>query len=284
MRFASRPVVAAVLVLAMALVGGCTAAVSGSPGVGPIPVRGSASDQLPPSPYPDVSGGPAVTVPSTETTPTSTTPTSTTPTTSAVTSTSSQQGNDQVTLTLDSADGAAVVQRGRPKTVIDVFAEPLCPPCAAFQDSAGAALAGAAQSGRIVLRIHLLTFLDPKSSSGDYSTRAAGTLLCLAAAGDRPEVFARLEERMFSSAFQPKEDSDADHPDAELRAAAVAAGAGASALACIDSGQREKLAQAGDRSAREQLTKAGGVGTPTVLQDGKRLDLSNDDWIKAVTG
>ena len=283
MRFASRPVVAAVLVLAVALVGGCTAAVSGSPGVGSIPMRGSASDQVPPSPYPDISGGPAVTVPSTETTPTSTTPT--TPTTSTVTSTSSSpQGDDQVTLTLDSADGAAVLQRGRPKTVIDVFAEPLCPPCAAFQDSAGAALAGAAQSGRIVLRIHLLTFLDPKSASGDYSTRAAGTLLCLAAAGDRPEVFARLEERMFSSAFQPKEDSDTDHPDAELRAAAVASGAGASALACIDSGQREKLAQAGDRSAREQLTKAGGVGTPTVLQDGKRLDLSNDDLIKAVTG
>lgn len=283
MRFGTGLKVAAVVAL-LALLGACSTAIAGQPLAGSRPALSTASAQQTPRTFPDLPTGPSVTG-RTTTGPSVTEPPTTTSSEPQTTTTGpSLDVSDakKVKLSLDDKDTAVVLTRGSPKTVIDVYAEPLCPPCSGFEADYGVKLMNATGLGLLGVRIHLMTFLNNKSASGDYSTRAAGTLLCLAKTGDAAETFARLEHRIFGSDFQPKEGGASDHTDAELREAAEEAGASKTSLQCIDSGQGKQLAQKANQAAIDQLTKTGNVGTPKVLRNGAPVDLT-DGWIERIT-
>ena len=76
-------------------------------------------------------------------------------------------------------DGVRIGYPTAPVT-IDIFDEPICPPCSRFVTSSSADLQRAVNAGKIVLRYHLLNFLDGRSASGDYSTRAVAASFCIA--------------------------------------------------------------------------------------------------------
>lgn len=69
-------------------------------------------------------------------------------------------------------------------TTIDVFNEPICPPCGAFIRSNAGGIDAAVNNKKLAVRYHLLDFLDDKSHSGNYSTRAVAASYCVAAQND----------------------------------------------------------------------------------------------------
>lgn len=150
---------------------------------------------------------------------------------------------------------------------IDVFEDFQCPYCKEFEQSSGQAMVNAANAGKLRVRYHILNFLDSKSGSGDYSSRAAGAALCVARAGG-VEQFLRFHTALFDK--QPAEGGD-DPDNAALAALAGSVGAPPQTQQCISSGAAVAPAQAAADQSLTQLGKAlgGSASTPTVLSEGK---------------
>lgn len=184
---------------------------------------------------------------------------------------------------VSTADGTVTMSRGDAPVTVDIFAEPICPPCASFQLRFAPRLTAAVTQGKLAVRTHLMTFLDAQSASTDYSTRVVAALLCTASTGADPAAFGRLEEIVFSAAFQPKEDADRDRTDAEITAAGRQAAVGQSALNCFRTSAAKATAKLSNSAALKALTAASANGTPTVLKDGKMLDW-HDDWLTPLLG
>jgi serine/threonine-protein kinase len=166
-----------------------------------------------------------------------------------------------------------------PKT-IDVFDEPICPPCGEFVTSYSADIGQAVAAGKIAVRYHLLNFLDSASASGTYSTRAIAASYCVAVKD--PNAYSAFYAGIFAPAFQPKEKASTDRTDAELANLAQAVGAGPGSTACIRSG--EQVAIAGTKATNagallQQLSAA--VSTPQVYEGTRRVDISAG-WVDAL--
>lgn len=178
------------------------------------------------------------------------------------------------------SDGIITVSRGVAPITIDVYEDPLCPICGAFEDAFGADINDSIDAGKLTVRYRMLTFLDPSSASGDYSTRAFAALLCVASkAGEGPGLFQDFHGALFSSAHQPKERSSTDMDVDQLARLAGSVGASPGALACIRAGAERAAAVTANRSGTAALQQAGTpVGTPTVLKDDKPVKLTNT-WL-----
>lgn len=156
-------------------------------------------------------------------------------------------------------------------TTIDVFEDFLCPVCQQFEKQSGQAIVDAVNTGKLRVRYHMLTFLNRKSASGDYSERAAGALQCVGDAED-PALFFRFHSALFAQ--QPKENGDSDHSNAQLAQIAAAQGAPPPTQQCIATGARLAKAKEAAAQSRTQLEKAletTAVGTPTVLLNGENV-------------
>lgn len=172
------------------------------------------------------------------------------------------------------------VTAGTTPIVLDVYEDGLCPVCAQFEEQFGQQMAQALDTGRIVVNYHLLTFLDPQSGSGNYSTRAGAAALCVAQeAGSSPGVFEKFHTALFTEGTQPEEGSPADLSDAQLAQLATDSGAG-SAAECITSGSQISAAQAANTAGQDKLRAATGgqVGTPSVVRDGKPVS-TDVNWL-----
>lgn len=169
-----------------------------------------------------------------------------------------------------------------PKT-IDVFEDFMCPSCKEFEQQSGQAIIDAVNTGTLRVRYHMLTFLNARSASGDYSERAAGALQCVGAAKD-PALFFRFHTALFAA--QPAEGGDSDHSNAELAQIAAAQGAGQPTQDCIAT--NAKLAEAKQAAAQSQtqLEKAldGAAATPTVLLNGESVpDITGGpEWLTKI--
>ena len=76
------------------------------------------------------------------------------------------EANGVVTVSNPTAAGTS------PK-VIDLYEDALCPVCAEFEAQFGQQINQAVDEGKLTVNVHMLTFLDPRSFSKNYSTRAA---------------------------------------------------------------------------------------------------------------
>nr|WP_085949522.1 thioredoxin domain-containing protein [Gordonia effusa] len=162
---------------------------------------------------------------------------------------------------------------------IDVFEDFLCPACGAFEKQSGEEVVKAVEDGKLRVRFHMLNFLDSKSASGDYSSRAAGAAQCVAA-GEKPEVFLKFHSALFNQ--QPQEGGSSDFSNADLARIAGEQGANATTQKCISDGAKIDQAKAAADASQTQLAKASGgqVGTPTVLSAGAPLNISDANWLK----
>ncbi len=172
-----------------------------------------------------------------------------------------------------------VGERTAPVTV-DVFEDFACPHCRDFEERSGNSLAAATQAGQLRVRYHLLTFLDSRSPSGDYSSRGAGAILCVARHGD-VRVFQRLHSDLFAKA--PGQDAQSDLTNEQMAELAVAAGANEDTRRCIADGAAVADAQEMAKTSEKQLANSndGQVATPTVLVAGEQVEgiMDDDAWV-----
>jgi len=158
------------------------------------------------------------------------------------------------------------------------------PVCGQFEKIYGQELAQALDQGKVAVRYHLLDFLNPRSASKNYSTRAAAAALCVASDGDGA-AYPKFHASLFSSGTQPKEGANTDLSDPQLAELARSAGASQAAQTCITSGGKMAAATAAAQAGTQQLAAAVGgdkVGTPTVLNGNKSVDVNNQDWITQI--
>lgn len=179
-------------------------------------------------------------------------------------------------------DGVSVGAADAP-TTLDIFNEPICPKCAEFIRSNSNDLVSAIDDKKITVHYHLLNFLNDKSSSGDYSTRALAASLCVASAND-PKLYTDFYAGLFASNFQPKESGSTDPSDSELADLAASVGASGSIKICITSGQ--KLGEAKTKAANASDTLSGLMsdpGTPQVFNGSTSVDTSDSSWLEQFT-
>ena len=187
--------------------------------------------------------------------------------------------NHRGTASLDGG-GGVLVRVGSPKLKIEIFDEPLCPPCAEFAQTFGPNIDKAVDAGTLAVTYRTVTFLDDRSASGSYSTRASAALLCVArTAGSQPGLFQDFYAELFSADVQPDEDGKRDLTDDELAGLAAEIGAPEGAVACLTAGSEVATATRADAAGRAALSKAGASGTPAVVRDGKVVDRDDPDWL-----
>ncbi|ORA35431.1 hypothetical protein BST20_17710 [Mycobacterium branderi] len=173
------------------------------------------------------------------------------------------------------------VQIGYPTAslTIDIFDEPICPPCSKFVTSSVTDLQRAVSEHKIVVRYHLLNFLDDRSASGDYSTRAVTASYCVAQTKD-PQMYTNFYVDLFASNFQPAEGAGTDRTDAELAHLATSVGAPPSVSDCITS--RRLVSAARAKAANAEATLKGlnsQIETPNVFDGDTKVDVSTPGWV-----
>lgn len=142
---------------------------------------------------------------------------------------------------------------------IDTYVDFMCPICGQFEDAYGEQLQTAAANDEITLNIHPVSILNRLSTTGDFSSRAAGAMYCVAE--EAPDATLDYFNLIFAN--QPAENS-AGLSDAEMSAFAEQVGAGAAAD-CIADGTYTKFAD--DQTKSQNIT-----GTPTVEVNGTRIE------------
>lgn len=170
-----------------------------------------------------------------------------------------------------------VGEKTAPET-IDVFEDFHCEHCKKFEQQSGAAIQQAVVDGKVRVRYHMLNFLDKDSGSGDYSSRSAGAVLCVAH-NDGRDVFWKLHSQLF-------EKSGDDLTNQQIADLAAADGAGAATRDCIASGRLVDEARAMSDASKQQLSNSteGQVATPTVLLAGKQVEniMDGTAWLDKI--
>ncbi|AYF77797.1 serine/threonine protein kinase [Nocardia yunnanensis] len=182
-----------------------------------------------------------------------------------------------VTVALDS-DGAIVLGKSNVAKTIDLYEDPLCPACGQLEKIYGQEIAQQVDLGKIEVRYRLVNFLDPKSKSKDYSTRAVAANECVAQSGNGP-VYSKFHQLLFTTE-QPSE-GGADHDNKSLADIAKQAGAGDDVAKCITSGDRADTARGHAEAALKTLdTKLDNrAATPAVFIDDKKIDVNKKNWV-----
>lgn len=166
---------------------------------------------------------------------------------------------------------------------IDIFNEPICPPCGSFIRSNAADIDAAVTNKRLAVRYHLLDFLDDKSHSKTYSTRAVAATYCVAARND-PKLYADFYSGLFASNFQPQEDGAEDRTDGELAQLAKTVGADAGVVACIKSGDEVGTAKTKAANGYATLSGLNANATPFVWDGNGAVNYQDPAWLTKLLG
>jgi serine/threonine protein kinase, bacterial len=184
---------------------------------------------------------------------------------------------------LQVVDDGVLVGSSAAATTIDVFNQPLCNSCGQFNRSYGGDIQTAMDDKKLAVRFHLLNFLDPKSNSKNYSTRAVASTYCVAAQND-PDLYVKFYTSLFAADFQPPEDGSIDRTDAELAHLAQTVGADSTVIGCIrskdDVGTAETKAANGDTYMHALNIH----GTPAVWDGKKLVDIGDTNWLTNLLG
>jgi serine/threonine-protein kinase len=174
-------------------------------------------------------------------------------------------------------DGVFVGSSAAPIT-IDIFNEPICPPCGSFIRSNASDIDTAVNNRKLAVRYHLLNFLDDKSKSKNYSTRAVAASYCVAAQND-PKLYTGFYSGLFASNFQPQENAPEDRTDGELAQLAKTVGVDTSVINCIKSGEDVATAKAKVEAGDATLAGLNASGTPFVWDGTKSINYQDAAWL-----
>jgi len=166
---------------------------------------------------------------------------------------------------------------------IDIFNEPICPPCGSFIRSNAGDIDTAVNNKKLAVRYHLLNFLDDKSHSKDYSTRAVAATYCVAAQND-PKVYTGFYTGLFASNFQPAENAPEDRTDGELAQLAKTVGVDPSVINCIKARDDVATAKAKAEAGDATLSGLNASGTPFVWDGTKAVNYQDPTWLTKLMG
>lgn len=181
------------------------------------------------------------------------------------------------------AHGVITIARGNPKVVIDEYQDPICPPCARFWEDNGMQVSIAVATGKVALRLHSVNFLDDRSASGDYSTRADASLLAIADLAGPNEVI-RWQTALYSSIVQPPEDGDFDITNDELGDLATVLGMGQGVTDAVVGDDYHAKALAAAAVSYDELAKTGQSSVPATFSGGRLIDTSRRSWLTDLIG
>jgi serine/threonine protein kinase, bacterial len=168
-------------------------------------------------------------------------------------------------------------------TTIDIFNEPICPPCGSFIRSNAGDIDTAVNNKKLAVRYHLLNFLDDKSHSKDYSTRAVAATYCVAAQND-PKLYTTFYSGLFASDFQPAEGAAEDRTDGELAQLAKTVGVDPGVINCIKAGDDVATAKAKSEAGDATLSGLNASGTPFVWDGTKAVNYQDPTWLTKLIG
>jgi protein-disulfide isomerase len=180
----------------------------------------------------------------------------------------------EVVPTYPATAAGGVVTAGSGPIVVDVYEDFLCPVCERFEERYGEELTTALNENRVTVRYHAVSILDELTDPPGYSTRAANANLCATQAGVFPAYHARLFDE------QPAEGS-AGLTDEQL--VAFGTDLGVDLGACVAGAVNNADVVAATEAARSNpaaLNAEGRFGTPSVLLDGARVDISDTAWLQ----
>jgi serine/threonine-protein kinase len=180
-------------------------------------------------------------------------------------------------------DDGVSVGSSAASTTIDIFNEPICPPCGSFIRSNAGDIDTAVNNKKLAVRYHLLNFLDDKSHSKNYSTRAVAATYCVAAQND-PKLYTDFYSGLFASNFQPAENAPEDRTDGELAQLAKTVAVDASVIDCIKAGDDVATAKAKAAAGDATLTGLNASGTPFVWDGTKAVNYQDPTWLTKLIG
>ncbi len=170
-----------------------------------------------------------------------------------------------------SSDKAGLAASSGPVRV-DVYLDFLCPECRRTEQVIGAELRTLEQEGRAAVVYHPVAFLDDHSAPRGYSTRGAAAAACAADLARFEQYAAVLFRR------QPVERGPGLGTDALLLAGREAGITSDTFERCVRDGRYVQwVAYVSETAAAHQVTV-----TPTVLVDGRRLDVTGADAAAAL--
>ena len=145
------------------------------------------------------------------------------------------------------------------KPVLEMHLDFMCPICGQFEENNGEDFQEIIESGEAIVHLVPRRFLDPQSTTGDFSTRSANALACVY--DESPENALTFQQLLFAN--QPAEGS-AGLTDEEIWGYAQEAGASEEVQECMSSGTYEPWVK---KVADPHGEETGG-GTPYVEIDG----------------
>ena len=153
------------------------------------------------------------------------------------------------------------------KPVLEIHLDFMCPFCGQFEELNGEDIDEMITNEEATVQLVPRRGLDPQSTTGDYSSRAANALVCVWE--DDPANATAFQQLMFAN--QPAEGS-AGLDDDQIWAYAQEAGASDEVRSCITS----KTYQPWVRQVADPYGAENGGGTPYVEIDGTPLD--SNSW------
>ncbi|WP_040737866.1 thioredoxin domain-containing protein [Nocardia tenerifensis] len=179
-------------------------------------------------------------------------------------------------------DGSILLGKPDAPKTIDIFEDPICPGCGNMERIYGQEIAQKIDEGKLTVRYRLVNFLDARSRSKDYSSRAVAANQCVAEGGSGP-VYSKFHTELFTTK-RPSE-GGADLDNSELAALARAADAPESVLQCISSGAKIDAAKASATAMTDALDAAlnGSAATPAVFDGKTKIDVNKQDWVDVLT-
>ncbi|WP_435406559.1 DsbA family protein [Nocardia implantans] len=179
-------------------------------------------------------------------------------------------------------NGAILLGRPDAKKTIDIFEDPLCPGCGSLERIYGQEIAQKIDEGALAVRYRLVNFLDARSGSKDYSTRAVAANQCVAEAGSGP-VYSKFHTELFTTK-RPSE-GGADLSNEELATIAGDAGAAEPVRQCIATGAKVDAARGSAMAQTAALGTAlgGSAATPAIFDGTTKVDTNDENWVVSLT-
>ena len=168
-----------------------------------------------------------------------------------------------------SAPGKLIKDTGKPKVVLSMYEDFLCPHCGNFEQKMGPTVQQLIDTGAVRADYYMVALppLDTAQSQ-HYSSRAGAAAYCVADADTSPgkDAFRRFHAALYAQ--QPGETSTTFPTNAQLIETARLAGVASQALSdCINSGKYTSMVQG--------LVQATGIQfTPTIKVNGDQFNFS----------
>lgn len=167
---------------------------------------------------------------------------------------------------------------GKPKAVVSLYEDFLCPACGNFERGFGPTVSKLIDIGAVAADYSMVSILD-SSRNQNYSSRAGAAALCVA--DESLDAFRRFHSALYSKELQPSEAGTSFPDNARLIELARESGAAGSVPECIKSGKNLTR-------ITSEAEIAGIRGTPTIKINGEDYQWSTPEAfvekIKTIVG